>query len=312
MNIGSLLTKSARTFPENLGIAHGSTRLTYADFNARANRLANALAALGVGQGDNVSLLQYNYPQMLESMFACFKAGCGAVPINFRLHPNEYAFIIDHSESKAVIISPEFKEGIRGIRDRIPRATHLITLSDAEGKLLDYETLLAAQSDSWVDVEVRPDDVAWIFYTSGTTGLPKGAMLTHRNLVAMTMNFYADMCPGMGPTDAILHAAPLSHGSGCYALPNVGKAAANIILESKAFDAELIFKTIEQYQVTNMFAAPTMVKLMVDSPAADKYDHSSLRALSYGGGPMLVEDAKEAIAKLGPCLVQLYGQAESP
>jgi acyl-CoA synthetase (AMP-forming)/AMP-acid ligase II len=312
MNIGALLTKSARTFPENLAIAHGSTRLTYAAFNARANRLANALASLGVGQGDNVSLVQYNYPQMLESMFACFKAGCGAVPINFRLHPNEYAFIIDHSESKAVILSPEFREGILSIRDRIPRARHLIALSEAEGELLDYEELLAGQSDSWVDAEVWPEDLAWLFYTSGTTGLPKGAMLTHRNLLAMTMNFYADMCPGMGPTDAILHAAPLSHGSGCYALPNVGKAAANIILESKAFDAELVFKTIEQYRVTNLFAAPTMVKLMVDSPAAEKYDHSSLRALSYGGGPMLVEDAKEAMAKLGPCLVQLYGQAESP
>ena len=136
--------------------------------------------------------------------------------------------------------------------------------------------------------------------------------MTQRNLMAMTMNFYADICPGFGPGEDILHAAPLSHGSGLYALPNIGKAAANIFLDSKSFDPELIFRTIEEYRVTNMFAAPTMIKMMIDSPAATKYDKSSLKSMNYGGGPMLAEDLKEAINKLGPCLVQLYGQAESP
>jgi acyl-CoA synthetase (AMP-forming)/AMP-acid ligase II len=312
MNIGTLLTKSARTFPGNLAVSHGPKRLTYDQFNTRVNRLANSLAKLGINQGENVALVQYNYPEMLESTFACFKAGFGAVPINFRLHPNEFAFIIDHSESKAVIVSPEFNQAIIGIRDRIPQARHLITLSGAEGEILDYEKLIAAESDQFRDADVHPDDLAWLFYTSGTTGLPKGAMLTHRNLLAMTMNFYADISPGLGPNDVILHAAPLSHGSGLYALPNIGKAAANVILKSRSFDPELIFKTIEEYRVTNMFVAPTMVKLMAESPTADRYDHSSLKALNYGGAPMLVEDLKEAIAKLGPCLVQLFGQAESP
>jgi len=142
--------------------------------------------------------------------------------------------------------------------------------------------------------------------------MPKGAMLTHRNLVAASMNFYADIAPGFGPDDVVLHAAPLSHGSGLYALPNIGKGATNVILASKSFDPELIFQTIEEYRVTNMFAAPTMVKLMVESPAVDRYDHTSLSALNYGGGPMLAEDLKQAMENLGPCLVQLFGQAESP
>ena len=312
MNIGGLLTKSAQTFPDNLAIAHGPRKLTYKQFKSRANRLANALGKLGIKQGDNVALVQYNYPEMLESIFACFKAGYGTVPINFRLHPSEFAFIIDHSEAKAVIVSPEFNEAIIGIWDRIPGARHLITLSGAEGEVLDYEKLISEESEQFTDADVHPDDLAWLFYTSGTTGLPKGAMLTHRNLLAMTMNFCVDVCPGLGPDDVILHAAPLSHGSGLYALPNIGKAAGNVILESKAFDPELVFKAIEEYRVTNMFAAPTMVKLMAESPAVDRYDHASLRSLNYGGAPILVEDLKEAMAKLGPCLVQIFGQAESP
>ncbi|MYE88099.1 long-chain-fatty-acid--CoA ligase [Candidatus Poribacteria bacterium] len=312
MNIGSLLTKSARSFPENLAIAYGSKASTYAGFNARANRLANGLNSLGVRQGDNVAVLMYNCPEMLESMFACFKAGCGTIPINFRLHPREFAFIIDHSEAKVAIISPEFSEAISDLRDAIPEVSCIIGVSEAQEPFLNYESVLSAESDRFEDAEVAPDDVAWLFYTSGTTGQPKGAMLTHRNLLGMTMNFYADMCPGFGPNDVALHAAPLSHGSGCYALPTIGKAAANVILDTKSFDSEQVLKTIEARRVTTMFAAPTMIKLLIDSPAVDLYDHSSLKALNYGGAPMLVEDMIQAMEKLGPCLVQLYGQAESP
>ena len=312
MNIGSLLTKSARTFPENLAIAYGSKESTYAKFNARANRLANGLNRLGVQQGDNVAVLMYNCPEMLEAMFTCFKAGCGVIPINFRLHPKEFAFIIDHSEAKAVIISPEFSEAITDLRDDLPQVSSIICVSEAQESLLDYETVLSAESDRFEDADVDPDDVAWLFYTSGTTGQPKGAMLTHRNLLGMTMNFYADMCPGFGPNDVALHAAPLSHGSGCYALPTIGKAAANVILDAKSFDPGQVLKTIEARRVTTMFAAPTMIKLLIDNPVVDQYDHSSLKALNYGGAPMLVEDMMQAMEKLGPCLVQLYGQAESP
>ena len=312
MNIGQCLTKSARTFPNNLAIAYGTRKLSYAEFNYRVNRLANALYKQGIRQGDNVAVLMYNCPEMLESMFAGFKAGCGVVPINFRLHPKEYAFIIKHSEAKVVIISPEFNEEIIKACALFPCVQSIITLSGACDNLLDYESLLSAESDQYDDAGVDAEDVAWIFYTSGTTGSPKGAMLTHRNLLSMTMNFYADMAPGFGSSDVALHAAPLSHGSGCYALPNIAKGAANVILESKSFDTETVLRTIQEYRVTNMFAAPTMIKRLVDSPAIDRYDRSSLKYFNYGGAPMLVEDLINAMKKLGPCLVQLYGQAESP
>ena len=151
MNIGRLLSKSARAFPESRAIVYGTGESTYARFNARANRLAHALRRLGVGPGHNVAILMYNRPEMLESMFACFKAGCGAVPINFRLHPREFAFIIDHSEASVVLVSPEFDEPIAEIRERIPRARSVITVSEGAAGLLDYEALLAAESDEFDD-----------------------------------------------------------------------------------------------------------------------------------------------------------------
>lgn len=312
MNISQLLTKTARLFPDKPAIIHGNRQLTYAQFNARVNRLANALVRLGLKPGANAAILQHNFTETYESLFACFKCGLGAVPINFRLHPREFAFMIDHSESRAVILSPEFNDSILGVRDLIPNAPHLITLSGAGGELRDYESLLRDSPVEFSDRDVSPDDLAWLFYTSGTTGMPKGAMLTHRNLLAMTMNFYTDVAPGFSPDDVILHAAPLSHGSGLYGLANIGKGATNVILASKSFDPELVFQTIEKYRITNMFVAPTMIKMLIDHPAVDRYDLSSLRSLNYGGAPMLVEDLKRAIAKLGPCLVQVYGQGESP
>ena len=312
MNIGTLLTKSARTFPDNLAVACGPRQWTYAEFNERVNRLANVFCRLGLRPGGHVAILMQNLPEMLESMFACFKVGAAAVPINFRLHPNEIAFIIDHSEAELVVLSAEFNAPISQVKDRLPRVRYVVTIAEAQGDMLDYETLIRAECGAFNDVDVDPDDVAWVFYTSGTTDQPKGALLTHRNLLAMTMSFYADICQGFGPDDVALHAAPLSHGSGLYALPNVGKAAANIIPETVAFDPDRVLEAIEKFRVTNMFAAPTMVKRLVESPALHRYDLRSLTILNYGGGPMLAEDLRVAIEKLGPCLVQLYGLGESP
>jgi len=312
MNIGDLLTKAARTFPDHLALVYGSRRWTYAQFDARVNRLARALRQLGLADGDRVAVLMYNRPEMLESFFACFKAGLCVIPLNFRLHSSEVAYIIDHSQARAVVAADPFGQTIAAIRDRLPQVSHYIGVESLHADVLDYEALLEAETESGIMARVDPEDIAWLFYTSGTTGMPKGAMLTHRNLLAMSMGFYADMCPGFGTDEVVLHAAPLSHGSGLYALPNVGKAAAHIIPESPSFDPEEVLQAIENHRVTNFFAAPIMVKRLVDSPAVDRYDHSSLNSLIYGGAPILAEDLRRAVEKLGPCLVQLYGQGESP
>ncbi|MAE63736.1 MAG: AMP-dependent synthetase [Phycisphaeraceae bacterium] len=312
MNIGVLLTRAARRSGDKAAIVHGDQTWTYDAFDRRANQMANALRDLGVKPGDHVALLMFNGAEMLEAMFAAFKLGAAAVPINFRLHPNEYAYIIDHSESAVVFCSPQFSGPLAEVTDRMSRVRHVISVGEVDGDRLDYEATLATGAPAFDDVDVAPDDVAWLFYTSGTTGRPKGAMLTHRNLLAMTMSFYADMCRDFGWNEIVLHVAPLSHGSGLYALPNIGRAATHVIPSSRSFDARAVLEAIERYGVTNLFAAPTMIKRLVECPAIDECDLSTLKCLDYGGAPILLEDLNTAMRKLGPCLVQLYGQGESP
>ncbi|HSB06701.1 MAG TPA: long-chain fatty acid--CoA ligase [Thermodesulfobacteriota bacterium] len=311
MNVGTLFTKSARTFPERLAIAYGDYELTYQQANQRINQLANALTSLGIKKGDNVAILLHNCPEFIETLFACFKAGIGTVPINFRLHPKECAFIIHNSEAVAVVLGDDFRDSLYALKSEMPRVKHYICITDPREGMVSYEGLLEGKSSAFADVDVERDDLAWLFYTSGTTGQPKGAMLTHHVLMTMTMNFFADMTP-LGPEDVILHAAPLSHGSGVYSIPNVAKAAANIILASKSFDPKLVFEAIQRRKVTNMFMAPAMIKRLIISPEIDKYDLSSLKCIHYGGAPIYVEDLKAAVEKLGQIFVQLFGQAESP
>lgn len=311
MNVGTFFTKSARTYPEKLAIAYGEQEWTYRETNERIDKLANALRGLGIQRGSHVAILLPNCPEFLESLFACFKAGLGTVPINFRLHPKECSFIIDNSEAVAVILGEDFRDSLYALAREMPRARHYISIADPLEGMRSYEELLKEQSSQFTDTEVLPDDLAWLFYTSGTTGRPKGAMLTHHNLIVMTMSFFADISP-LGPEDAILHAAPLSHGSGLYAIPNIAKGAANIILKSKAFDPKIVFETIQERKVTNMFMAPTMIKRLVTGPEIDEYDLNSLKCIHYGGAPIYEEDLKAAVRKLGQIFVQDYGQAESP
>ena len=311
MNVGTLFTKSARTYPERLAIVDGDYELTYQQANERINKLANGLRSLGVKKGDNVAILLHNCPEFLETLFASFKAGIGTVPINFRLHPKECSFIIDNSEAVAVVLGEDFRDSLFALKNEMPRVKYYICITDPLEGMLRYEELLDGKSPNFLDVDVERDDLAWLFYTSGTTGQPKGAMLTHHVLMMMTMNFFADMNP-LGPDDVILHAAPLSHGSGLYSIPNVAKGAANVILHVKTFDPKTVFETIQRRKVTNMFMAPAMIKRLVTSPDIYKYVLSSMKCIHYGGAPIYVEDLKEAVSKMGQVFVQLFGQAESP
>jgi acyl-CoA synthetase (AMP-forming)/AMP-acid ligase II len=309
MNIGSLLTKASRLHGDRLAIQYGEQQLTYTELNQRVGRLAQALQTLGVRPGDRVALVQRNGPALFETLSACFRAGAVAVPINARLHPEEVAFICQDCEARVLVATDEYAASAFQARKQLPEL-QLVGVESIAGAL-DYEKLLSTTDPMTIDATVDPDDLAWLFYTSGTTGKPKGAMLTHRNLLAMTMNYFADVYP-LTPEDVVLHAAPLTHGSGLFGLPAIAKGATSVILHTPSFDPKTVFTLIQRLRVTTIaFLAPTQIKMLLNGPY-QSYDLSSLRCIPYGGGPMYVEDMKQAVEAFGPVLVQIYGQGEAP
>jgi long-chain acyl-CoA synthetase len=302
-NLASLLLRSARMWPSRAAIAEGSRILQdYASFAARVASQASAMLAAGLAAGDRVALVSRNDPAYLEALFACWWAGLVAVPVNAKLHPKELAWVLDDSGARWAFVDDDWHASLGGMRvETLERA---IVLRGREHAALEA-TVGAAPA------AVAADDPAWLFYTSGTTGRPKGVEITHANLAAMTQCFLSDV-EAIAPGDAILHAAPLSHGSGLYAVPHVARAAVNVVPASGGFDAAEIVALVGAWDRSLFFAAPTMVKRLVNDPSLGGARLDRLKAIVYGGGPMYVEDAKAAFAALGPRLAQIYGQGESP
>ena len=301
MNIAALLAKSARTLPERPAVSLGSAVATrYGELHRRAGAIAGALRAdHGLAPGDRVAIVMTNRPDYLEALFGIWYAGLVAVPVNAKLHPREVAYILGNSRSRLCITDEDHAEGIESVRAEVP----LVAGSDDYRAMLDHDPADPAAAG--------PDDPAWLFYTSGTTGRPKGATITHRNLLVMTLSYFADL-NRVTAADCVLHAAPLSHGSGLYALPFIAKGANNVIPESGGFEPAEVLSLIECHPGLSMFAAPTMVVRLLDSPALSNADTTNLDLIIYGGGPMYVAELERALAAFGPKLAQIYGQGEAP
>jgi long-chain acyl-CoA synthetase len=223
MNIAELLAQSARTFGHRPAVSlGGSTFSTYAGLRDRAATLAVGLRARGVPEGGRVVIYMGNRAEYLEMLFGIWAAGCIAVPVNAKLHPNEVDYVL--ANSGATLLFTDKAEDMAGFQETVAVESP------------DYAALMA-ESAPFHPAQAAPEDPAWIFYTSGTTGRPKGAVLNHRNLWAMTLSFLADICP-VTEGSAALHPAPLSHAAGLFALPFVRRGAVNVIPESGGFDSE--------------------------------------------------------------------------
>ncbi len=312
MNIGSVLTRAAISSPNRVAIIYGDKRRTYRAFNERANRLADRLRQVNIGKGDRVAILQHNGPELLEALFATFKAGAVTVPVNARLHPKEFAYIFQDSGAKAVVFTEEFTGSIDSVRAELPNVATFVCIGTAPPWAEEYEAFIAAGDAADRDADCRPDDLAWLFYTSGTTGKPKGAMDTHGNLQFMSDRYPREVYQ-LRDDDIVMHAGPLTHGSGLWAIPITAGCGTHLIPTASSFDPAHIFSLIQEQRVTKIaFIAPTMIMMLLNAPSIVQYDLSSLRFLGYGGAPMYVEDLKRAIAQWGPILCQIYGQGETP
>jgi len=300
INIAQLLLRAAQVHPQRPALAHGTRLLaSYAELAVRVGRLAAGLAAR-LQPGDRVALVMKNCPQYVELMFACWHAGLAVVPINAKLHPKELEFILADSGARLCFATADLYPALAPLA-----VAGVEEVIDVDGP--QYARLFAAEP-----MPIAPrlaDDAAWLFYTSGTTGRPKGVTLTHRNAMAAILNYLSDV-DSIAPGDAIIHAAPMSHGSGFYMLPHIARAGVNVVPESGGFDPAEIYALLQAHRGVTIFAAPTMVKRLVDHPG--DADTSGLKTIVYGGGPMYVADCKAALRRFGYKLVQIYGQGESP
>jgi long-chain acyl-CoA synthetase len=306
MNIAGMLLRSAARFPDRPAVSRGAgTILDYRSLARRSGGLARGLReTLGLAQGERVGVVMPNTPQYLEVLFAIWQAGLIAVPMNARLHGREIAFILQSSQARCCFVSSETEEAVAGIAGAVPSLARVVAVGGRQ-----YEGLVV--SDVLAMAQAALGDPAWLFYTSGTTGQPKGATLSHRNLLQMVTAHYADI-DQMGPFGTMVHAAPLSHGCGLWSIASVGRASNNVVLESGSYDAEEICRLIEAWPHISMYHAPTMLKRLINTPSIGSTDTANLNTLIYGGSHMYVSDLQRSLDVLGPKLVQIYGQGESP
>ena len=312
MNLGRLLTQTARRLPDRIALVWGERQWTWRELDARVDRLCAALRARGIGKGDRVLVHSRNSNAMFESMWAAFKLGAVWVPTNFRLAPPEVAYLAATSRARAMLRDRGFAGHDAAVRAAGPWCETVLAVGDAGSDELDYEAALAAATPPSPDHEadVEYGDPCWFFFTSGTTGRPKAAVLTHGQMAFVVTNHLADLFPGVTEHDASLVVAPLSHGAGLHQICQVARGARTVLLPTERLDAEEAWRLVEAHRVANMFTVPTILKALVEHPAVHRHDHSSLRHVIYAGAPMYREDQKHALRVLGPRIVQYFGLGE--
>ena len=309
-NLAQLLTHSARRFPDHVGIVSRARTWTWREIDARVDALAAALAALGVVKGDRVLVQSKNCVQMVETMFACFRLGAVWVPANFRQTPEEVAHLAVASGARAMFCHADFPAHAQAARKAAPALATFIAIGAAAFGP-DHDALVAAHlGQSLASVETLHDDPCWFFFTSGTTGRPKAAVLTHGQMGFVVTNHLCDLMPGTSEADASLVVAPLSHGAGIHLLTQVARGAKSVLMEGDRFDVGAAWSLVARWRVSNMFTVPTILKLLAEHPSVDATDHSSLRHVIYAGAPMHRRDQLHALRKLGKVLVQYYGLGE--
>lgn len=307
MNIAEWLAATARVRPEAPALLTGFD--LDADYKTFARRAASIGAALsrdhGIAPGDRVALFATNCTQYLECLYGIWWIGAVAIPINAKLHGREAAWICSNGGASLAFVSDDTVAALSEARDDLPKGMKLWSLDSDE-----YLKMRGGEGPP-SPLPRELNDIAWLFYTSGTTGRPKGVMISHGNLLAMSLCYMADVDHAT-PRDVALYAAPISHGAGIYNIPIVRVGGRHVVPGSGGFDPDEVLNLGRQFDNVVMFAAPTMVRRLVDAAKRRGENGEGLRTIIYGGGPMYLADIRDAIATMGQRFVQIYGQGESP
>ncbi|MEM9761992.1 MAG: AMP-binding protein [Pseudomonadota bacterium] len=306
MNPAEWLQRTARRQPDAPALLEGTAcRATYAGFARRVEQLAAALREHhGLKPGSRLAIYMPNAPAYLEALYAAWHAGAVAVPINAKLHPREAVWILADSGARFVVAPGAIRAALA---EHLPSGVERVI--DPHGA--EWDAMATGWAGQRAPAPMRAETLVWLFYTSGTTGRPKGVMITAGNIAAMVACYFMDV-DEVRAEDTALYAAPLSHGAGLYSFMHVIRGARHAVPLSGGFDAAEVLKLSRALGSVHLFAAPTMVRRLVDAARAAGSTGEGIRTIVYGGGPMYRSDIEEAVALMGPRFVQIYGQGESP
>ena len=309
MNVVDHLRRAARLYGDRTMAISGEEIRTYAEIDERTERLAQALAQRGVRPDDRVATWLVNSLRCVETDFGLAKGGFVRASINPKLPPRDAEYIVLDSDANVLVYDESFDAAVAEIRPRLPATLTLIRVGGARDGAEDYEAVLAGASAAPVTTTVEPEALYCLFYTSGTTGRPKGVMLSHRSILHVSWNLLMELGPLAGGEKILLMQA-MSHGAGFFVLPYVMKGGTVIIMRD--FDAEEVLDLAERHAVEIVKLVPTMLQRMLHVQGLEQRRFPHLRAIVYGASPMPTEPLKRAIEIFGPRLVQIYGQSECP
>jgi long-chain acyl-CoA synthetase len=309
MSIIEGLRKAAAANPQKIAAVCGHTRLPFQQTIERIDRLSGALGGLGIGPGDRVAVLAFNCHRYFELYYGVPQMGASIVPINFRIPAAEIKYILDHSGARALAVDAELAPLIDQVRDELAAVEHFISISpEPRDGYLSYEALLSNASNEYHGPSALGDELLGLFYTSGTTGHPKGVMLTHDNLISNTRHVEAAYT--YLPDEIYLHAAPMFHlADGAAVFTNAGRGSTQVFIPR--FEPQATLEAIQRERITHALLVPTMINFVLQVPTLADYDLSSLRHVTYGASPIAPEVLRRAMQAFGCNFGQGYGLTEA-
>jgi len=309
MNTTEFLNISTAICPERTAIVFEGKRFTFSQLNERVNRLANALSNLGVKKGDRVALLQVNCNQCVETYFAVAKLGAIYVPLNFRAKGDELTYMLNSSESGTVFIGDRYIDLVNSMRPNLISVQHFISIESKHDGMLYYEDLISSSPADEVITEIDDNDTTILMYTAGTTGFPKGVMLSHNSFSVYVLENVTPADPELEERNILT--VPLYHVAGIQAMMAAVYGGRTLVMQ-RQFEAKEWMELVEKEKANRAMMVPTMLKQLIDHPDFSKHDLSSLRVITYGAAPMPLEVIKKALGVFpGVSFINAFGQTET-
>lgn len=308
MILGDIMKRNAKRYPEKTGLVFKSVRFNFGELNRRINSMANALTDLGMHRGDRAAILLDNCPEFVELYFAIPKAGGVAVPLNLALSGQEMAYIINNAQANILVFGERFASLVNSLRNELSSVKNLVVVGAHGNEMKSYEQLIARYPAAEPEVPVGEEELAYLLYTSGTTGVPKGVMVTHRGMIEGALNYVLGY--RLQPRDIGLLTIPLFWGGSLFPFLMPHFYLGCTVVLSDDFTPEAILDLIQKERVTTSFMVPSLITALLEYPQLSNYDCSSLRHVWFGGEPMAVETLKRAIGAFGNVFFQLYGLVE--